>query len=87
MNCILCKSSNTENVYSSSEEFMIKDIIQYDLNIELCNDCGFVYLASAYEEDYESLVEKVYSNFNKSNVLPFPYKSERYNFRVFKRWF
>lgn len=76
MNCILCSSVNTKTVYQLKEEFMIKEQITYDLNIELCNDCNFVFLASAYEDRYESLLSTIYSNFNKSSIFQFPYRSE-----------
>jgi len=75
MKCPICLAKELFLLYNEKEKFTNEDAIEFELDIKQCKNCGFVFLASAYTNEYEKIINTVYKNFTKSNNFPFPNKS------------
>jgi SAM-dependent methyltransferase len=75
MKCPICSYDYSKLLYSEKERFTNKDAVEFQLDINQCENCGFVFLSSAYSNQYEAIIEIIYKNFDKSNNFPFPNRS------------
>ena len=72
MKCPLCSCTDRKLLYTAKETFTSKNNFEFDLNIECCKSCGFVFLENGYTKEYEELINVVYKSFDKSSIFPFP---------------
>ncbi|SFO91689.1 methyltransferase domain-containing protein [Hydrogenimonas thermophila] len=74
LECPLCKAVNLKKVYINKNMpfgiFLKNEVI--DLEISFCNNCGFVFQNSAYTDEYDKKVEKLYSSYDINRQYNFP---------------
>ena len=75
MTCPICSCGNSKILYEAKEQFTNKGALELILCLEVCENCGFVFLSNAYTKEYQELIKRVYENFDKSNVFKFPNRS------------
>jgi len=76
MECPLCKGTEVETVYTNKGIAYQQRDVETTLVVSYCNYCGFVFQESAYSEQYDNIIANEYKNYNKSEIFPFPNKSE-----------
>lgn len=77
MNCPLCTHLETKKVYKNSNAYFQFNDVPFDLEIELCKNCGFLFQSSAYvNHDYDKLIQKAYNSYKKPESYPFPNRKQ-----------
>lgn len=73
MKCPICGEQSKE-LYKNRNMPLGVAVAEYtlDLKIEQCQSCSFVYQSSAYSENYDFLINKLYKSYTISNMYNFP---------------
>lgn len=71
-NCPICYNISTEKVYSNKNIYFAFKDVKFDLTIDICNGCGYVFQSSAYNDFYDEIVLEEYSNYKRDEKYPFP---------------
>ena len=75
--CPLCLSQNTESVYYVENMFFTDGRTSMNLEVSLCDECGFVFQSSAYSDEYDKKVASIYSNYRMSDNFSFPRQDKK----------
>lgn len=77
MKCPLCDHLETKKVYKNSKTYFQFNDVPFDLEIELCKNCGFLFQSSAYvNPDYDKLIQEAYNSYKKPESYPFPNRKQ-----------
>lgn len=76
-NCPLCSSQKIESVYKRDEMFFTDGRTSIDLDVCLCEGCGFVFQSSAYGEAYDAKAASLYDNYRMSDNFDFPRRDKK----------
>jgi len=75
--CPLCKSQKTVSVYKIENMFFTDGRTSMDLEVGLCEECGFVFQSSAYSDEYDAKVANLYKNYHMSDNFDFPRRDKK----------
>lgn len=77
INCPLCAGADTKSVFKKGETFFTDGKTSMELEVALCDGCGFVFQASAYTDEYQKKIATVYDNYRMNDNFEFPRRDKK----------